>query len=158
MDQYATSEPPAKKGRRAIEAPEASAAASSSGPQAGIKLVGAKAVEEACGPRYRREVSDLGLGVSQRQMVSTLRTWGYEPTRESCQEWLRTYRLSDGGKDGGAGVYRLSRQQLQRWFHVDGLTPTQLQERYRSECGVYAHRGYLIRWLKVISESGEYLK
>ena len=45
--------------------------------------------------------------------------------------------------------------------YVDGLTPTQLQERYRAECGVYAHRGNLIRWLKVISEeriSGEYIK
>ena len=153
LDQYATAaEPPAKKGRRAIEAPEVSAAASSSGPQAGIKLLGAKAVEEACGPRYRREVTDLGLGFAHRQMVSTLRTWGYDATRESCQEWLRTYRLSDGGKDGGAGVYRLSRQQLQRWHYVDKLSPTALQDRYRSECGVYAHRAHLIRWLKVISE------
>ena len=77
---------------------------------------------------------------------------GYDATRESCQEWLRTYRLSDGGKDGGAGVYRLSRQQLQRWHYVDGLSPTALQDRYRSECGVYANRGSLIKWLKVISE------
>ena len=117
-----------------------------------MKLLGAKAVEEACGPRYRREVTNLGLGFAVHHMVSTLRTWGYEPTRESCQEWLRTYRLSDGGKDGGAGVYRLSRQQLQRWHYVDKLSPTELQDRYRSECGVYAHRGNLIRWPKAISE------
>ena len=39
VDQYAAAaEPPAKKGRRAIEPPEVSAAASSSGPLAGIKL------------------------------------------------------------------------------------------------------------------------
>ena len=89
LDQYAAAaEPPAKKGRRAIEAPEVSAAASSSGPQARIKLLGAKAVEEACGPRYRREVTDLGLGFAHRQMVSTLRTWGYDASRESCQERL----------------------------------------------------------------------
>ena len=87
LDQYAAAaEPLAKKGRRAIEPPEVSAAASSSGPQAGIKLLGAKAVEEACGPRYRREVTDLGLGFAHRQMVSTLRTWGADASRESCQE------------------------------------------------------------------------
>ena len=87
VDQYAAAaEPPAKKGRRAIEPPEVSAAASSSGPQARIKLLGAKAVEEACGPRYRREVTDLGLGFAHRQMASTLRTWGYDASRESCQE------------------------------------------------------------------------
>ena len=89
LAQYAAAaEPPAKKGRRDIEAPEVSAAASSSGPQARIKLLGAKAVEEACGPRYRREVTDLGLGFAHRQMVSTLRAWGYDASRESCQERL----------------------------------------------------------------------
>ena len=89
LDQYASAaEPPAKQGRRAIETPEVSAAASSSGPQADIKLLGGKAVEEACGPRYRREVTDLGLGCTHRQMLSTLRAWGYDATRESCQERL----------------------------------------------------------------------
>ena len=89
VDQYAAAaEPPAKKGRRAIEPPEVSAAASSSGPQARIKLLGAKAVEEACGPRYRREVTDLGLGFAVHHMVSSLRTWGYDASRESCQERL----------------------------------------------------------------------
>ena len=89
VDQYAAAaEPPAKKGRRDIEPPEVSAAASSSGPQARIKLLGAKAVEAACGPRYRREVTDLGLGFAHRQMMSTLRTWGYDASRESCQERL----------------------------------------------------------------------
>ena len=87
LDQYATvAKPPAKKGRCAIEAPEVSAAASSSGPQAGTKLLGAKAVEEACGLRYRQQVTDLGLGFAVHHMVSTLRTGGYDATRESCQE------------------------------------------------------------------------
>ena len=65
------------------------------------------------------------------------------------QEWLRSYRLGDGSKDGGAGVYTLSRQQLQRWYYVDKITnPTELQEKYRLECGVYADRADLVRWLK----------
>ena len=54
----------------------------------------------------------------------------------------------DGAKDGGVGVYVLSRQQLQRWWYVDELSATELQEKYRSECGVYAHRSNLVRWLK----------
>ena len=66
------------------------------------------------------------------------------------QEWLRSYRLGDVAKDGGAGVYVLSRQQLQRWYHVDNMDPTALQEKYRVECGVYAHRANLVRWLKVL--------
>ena len=65
---------------------------------------------------------------------------------------MRTYRLSDGGQDGGAGVYRLSRQQLQRWYYVARLSPAAVQDLYRSECGVYADRRNLVRWLKVISE------
>ena len=68
------------------------------------------------------------------------------------QEWLRSYRLGDGARDGGVGVYTLSRQQLQRWYYVDKITnPTELQEKYRLECGVYADRGNLVRWLNVFS-------
>ena len=89
LAQYAAAaEPPAKKGRRAIEPHEVSAASSSSARQAGIKLLGAKAVEEACGLRHRREVSDLCLGFAVHHMVSSLRTWGYDASRESCQERL----------------------------------------------------------------------
>ena len=65
------------------------------------------------------------------------------------QEWLRGYRLGGGVKDGGVAVYLLSRQQLQKWWYVDKMTPTELQEKYRVECGVYAHRAHLVRWLKV---------
>ena len=56
---------------------------------------------------------------------------------------------ASGGFDGGAGVYVLSRQQFQRWSHVDRMSPTELQEKYRLECVVYAHRANLARWLKV---------
>ena len=73
------------------------------------------------------------------------------------QEWLRGYRLGGGGRDGGAGVYVLSRQQLMRWHYVDGMTPTQLQEKYRLECGVYADRADLVRWMKVVPEKEECL-
>ena len=39
-----------------------------------------------------------------------------------------------------------------RWYYVDGMTPTELQEKYRLECGVYADRAYLVRWLKALLE------
>ena len=65
------------------------------------------------------------------------------------QEWLRGYRLGGGGKDGGAAVYLLSRQQLQKWWYVDKMTPTELQEKYRVECGVYAHKAHLVKWVQV---------
>ena len=81
-------------------------------------------------------------------MVKVLRTWGYEASREACQEWLHKYlKGNDGAKDGGAGVYVLSRQDLQRWYHVEGLTGAALQERYREECGIYADRAQLTRWI-----------
>ena len=69
------------------------------------------------------------------------------------QEWLRGYRLGGGGKDGGAAVYLLSRQQLQKWWYVDKMTPTELQEKYRVECGVYADRAHLVRWVQVFSHA-----
>ena len=69
------------------------------------------------------------------------------------QEWLRGYRLGGGGKDGGAAVYLLSRQQLQKWWYVDKMTPTELQEKYRVECGVYADRGNLVRWVQVFTQA-----
>ena len=50
--------------------------------------------------------------------------------------------------DGTASLYALSRQDLQRWYHVEGLSPQLLQQRYRKETGVYADRDNLVRWLK----------
>ena len=49
---------------------------------------------------------------------------------------LAVYRV--GGIDGNASVYTLSRQDLQRWYYVDQITPTQLQHKYRTDHGVYA--------------------
>ena len=37
------------------------------------------------------------------------------------------------------------------------MTPTVLQEKYRLECGVYADRGNLVRWLKVVPQMEECL-
>ena len=95
-------------GAPAPEAAAASGAASSSGIR---NLVGAKAVEEAhiytcvlfaivlalsspsvyidhqaVGARYRLEVTDLGLGVTSREMRQMLLGWGYQVSREACQE------------------------------------------------------------------------
>ena len=69
------------------------------------------------------------------------------------QEWLRGYRLGGGGKDGGAADYLLSRQQLQKWCYVDKMTPTELQEKYRVECGVYADRAHLVKWVQVFTQA-----
>ena len=66
------------------------------------------------------------------------------------QEWLRQYLHGEPARLGGSGVYELSRQQLQRWHFVDGMTPTELQEKYRVECGVYADRRNLQLWLQVL--------
>ena len=72
-------------------APEPAAAAGAAS-SSGIvtKLVGAKAVEEVVGARYRKEVTDLGLGVSTwgHDMMARLRTWGYQVSREACQDLL----------------------------------------------------------------------
>ena len=35
------------------------------------------------------------------------------------------------------------------------MTPTQLQEKYRLECAVYADRAHLVRWLKVVPQKQE---
>ena len=155
-----TDEAPAKKRRRGepVPPPGVSAAASSSGQTPSIQLDGADAVEKACGSRYRKEVTDLGLGFAAREMVSKLRTRGYDASREGCQEWLRKYRLCDGAKDGGVGVYVLSCQHLQRWFHVEKLSPTYLQERYRAESGVYADRSDLVCWLNAPAQALPYLQ
>ena len=66
------------------------------------------------------------------------------------QEWLRLYLHGQPARSGAFGVFELSREQLRRWHFVDGMTPTELQEKYRVECGVYAHRANLQLWLKVL--------
>ena len=50
-------------------------------------------------------------------------------------------------KDGNNAVYAASKADLQYWYHVEKLSPTELQQRYLEEHGVFADRAYLVRWL-----------
>ena len=93
-------------------------------------------IESTCGQRYRSERTHLGLGFSHVEMQSTLRMWGYEAHARHCRSWLEKYRLDDAALDGGVGSFVLSRQDLQRWYHVEGLRGRSLQDRYRSEHGI----------------------
>ena len=131
----------------AVSSAPASSSAGPAPPPAQAPLRGADAVEKACGPRYRSEVTDRGLGFGPLEMRRRLRAWGYDASREGCQEWLRLYRMGDGAQEGGAGVWAASRQQLLRWYHVEKLGPQALQDRYRQECGLYADRSHLTRWV-----------
>ena len=76
----------------APEPAAAAGAASSSGIV--IELAGAKAVEEAVGARYRKELArgigfEFILGVSTGlYMKGRLRTWGYEVSCKACQDLL----------------------------------------------------------------------
>ena len=49
-------------------------------------VLGAAALEEAVGARYRMEVIDIGLGFSSRDMRRRLVSWGFDASREACQE------------------------------------------------------------------------
>ena len=91
-------------------------------------------------------------------MRHTLLDWGYYATVDACRTWLASYRLVSGGIDGNASVYTLSRQDLQRWYYVDQLTPTQLQHRYLTEHGVYSHRKHLTTWLNADAQKPEKLE
>ena len=73
--------------RHAAPAPEpAAAAGAASSSRIVTNLVGAKAVEEAVGARYRQEFIDIGLVTGARSMKARLRTWGYEVSRDACQD------------------------------------------------------------------------
>ena len=80
-------------------------------------------------------------------MQSYLQSWGYAAQERACKEWLARYRLGDGGKDGNAATYILARQDLLRWHHVEQLSKTGLQERYRRVHGVHADADNLRRWV-----------
>ena len=86
-------------------------------------------------------------------MRRRLGIWGYAATQHACRDWLAQYRLGDGAVDGTAALFALSRHDLQRWYHIEGLTPQQLQDRYRKETGVFAHVGNLMRWLKAPAQA-----
>ena len=69
------------------------------------------------------------------------------------RDWLHRYRLGDGAKDGTASLHALSRQDLHRWYHVEGLSKTQLQERCRKEAGVFVDAAHWVRWLKAPAQA-----
>ena len=48
---------------------------------------------QAAGARYRLEVTDLGMGVTPREMMKTLLSWGYQVSREACQEQHTLYLI-----------------------------------------------------------------
>lgn len=116
-------------------------------------LADAAALERECGPRYRREHCDLGLGHTWKELQAVLVEWGYEAGSRICRTWLSQYRLGDGAKDGGASVYVLARDDLMRWYHVEGLTGLQLTDKYRSVHGVYSHPTPLMKWLKAPAQA-----
>ena len=91
-------------------------------------------------------------------MYQRLMDWGYYATQEACRKWFDMYRLVSGGIDGNASVYILSRQDLQRWYYVDQLTPTQLQRKYFTEHGVYSHSADLVSWLQANAQKPEKLE
>ena len=84
--------------------------------------------------------------------------WGYYASQSTCREWICSYRLVLGGIDGNASVYTLSRQDLQKWYYVEKLSPTEIQKRYLMEHGVYAHRNNLMTWLKADAQKPEKLE
>ena len=132
----APAEPPRKRAATASVSIEA------------VAVIGAAGIEAACGERYRREVSDLGLGLGEREMREKLESWGYAVTREACRKWLQQFRLVTMAKDGNSALFAASKADLQYWYHVEKLSPTALQQRYLQEHGVFAHRTHLYSWLK----------
>ena len=91
-------------------------------------------------------------------MYQRMIDWGYYATQDACRTWLALYRLVSGGIDGNASVYTLSRQDLQRWYHVDQLSPTDLQKKYLTEHGVYSDRKNLVAWLQADAQKPEKLE
>ena len=50
-------------------------------------------------------------------------------------------------------MYVLARDDLMRWYHVDGLSGLQLTDKYRSVHGVYAHPSPLTKWLRAPAQA-----
>ena len=111
-----------------------------------------QAVEEACGIRYRVEVSDLGLGVTAQAMQTKLASWGYDVEAWACRMWLGRYRFGNGAKGGNAAVYALSLRDLQSWYYVENLKGAALVDKYRAETCVVAHQSNLTRWLEALAQ------
>ena len=49
-----------------------------------LDIEGADELEAICGEKYRRDVSDYGIGLSERDMVRRLRQGGYSVSTEAC--------------------------------------------------------------------------
>ena len=107
--------------------------------------------------KMKRNPVPNSAGHSERYMYQRLRDWRYAATREACRSWLCLYRLVSVGKDGNASVYALSRHDLQRWYYVNQLRPTQMQHKYLMEHGVYSDRKNLITWLNADAQKLEKL-
>ena len=67
-------------------------------------------LEYACGQRFRKEYTDLGLGMQAGgDMPKILASWGYAVKEFVCRRWLTQYRLEGAHKHGNAAVFELSR-------------------------------------------------
>ena len=144
--------PPGKRQRKEV-LPEPSSGPSLTPIDTAIEL------ERACGMRYRREYTDLGLGMQGRgDMPRILADWGYAVKAFVCRSWLKQYRLEGGHIHGNAAVFNLSRTDLRTWYYVDGLTVVQVQEKYLQVHGVYAHHWYLQKWLDAPAQQPERLE
>ena len=66
---------------------------------------------------------------------------------------MNRYRLGSRGVDGGSSTFVLSRQDLQRWYYVDGLRGADLQQKYLQEHGIWAHCSNLVKWLKAPAQA-----
>ena len=125
----------------------------SRGRQAKIKVSTPEELESICGCKYRREVSDLGLGMTKTEMKNTLYAWKIDASMATCAGWLTEYRLGDGAKDAGAGVFDLNRENLQRWYHLEGLRGEELTDRYRQVNGIYTEPPQLEKWLNAAQQA-----
>ena len=112
------------------------------------EIKNADELEARIGARYRNEVSDLGLGIQGSEMQTRIAAWGCIASKDACKFWIQKYRCGDGAKEGSSKIFELARQDLQRWYYVDKLDPRQMQEKYRSTHGIYAHQCNLVKWLK----------
>ena len=118
-----------------------------------LDIDGVDELEALCGEKYRRDVSDFGIGLTTREMQGCLRRWGYSVSTEACRKWLLKYRLANIAKQGAVAVYKLHLHDLQYWFHVEKMSPTDLQTKYLEEHGVHAHRDHLVTFLKAPAQA-----
>ena len=81
-------------------------------------------------------------------MQARLLILGFRASEGSCREWIRKYKSTTNMRDGNVSLLRLSRQDLQRWYYVDGLCGIALQKKFADETGITYGHSNLVRWLK----------